>query len=123
MASAGLLETIETLAVPTATIRKEAGSETIPFDVDFLKAKYLEERDRRLKNGGLEQYRPIDAGLDNTNKDPYTAPLERDPIELNTDVVIIGGGYGGQLVAAHLLEQGVTNFRIIDKAGDFGGTW
>lgn len=39
------------------------------------------------------------------------------------DVVIVGGGYGAQVVAVRLIEAGVNNFRIIEKAGDFGGTW
>jgi cyclohexanone monooxygenase len=42
---------------------------------------------------------------------------------LDIDVVIVGGGYGAQLVAVRLLEQGITNFRLIEKGGDFGGTW
>ena len=37
--------------------------------------------------------------------------------------MIIGGGFGGMLAAARLQEAGITNFRIIEKAGDFGGTW
>lgn len=39
------------------------------------------------------------------------------------EVVIIGGGFGGLLAAARLQEVGITNFRIIEKGGDFGGTW
>src|SRR5687767_15773293 len=30
---------------------------------------------------------------------------------------------GGQLVAARLKEAGVDDVRIIEKGGDFGGTW
>ena len=37
--------------------------------------------------------------------------------------MIVGGGFGGLLAAARLQEAGITNFRIIEKAGDFGGTW
>jgi cation diffusion facilitator CzcD-associated flavoprotein CzcO len=38
-------------------------------------------------------------------------------------VAIIGGGPGG-ITAAHLLqERGITDFVIIERGGDFGGTW
>ena len=37
--------------------------------------------------------------------------------------VIVGGGFGGLLAAARLQKVGITNIRIIEKAGDFGGTW
>ena len=37
--------------------------------------------------------------------------------------MIIGGGFGGLLAAARLQEVGITDTRIIEKAGDFGGTW
>ena len=40
-----------------------------------------------------------------------------------TDVVIIGGGFGGMLAAARLREKGIDNFKIIEKGADFGGTW
>ena len=39
------------------------------------------------------------------------------------DVVVVGGGFGGMLAAARLREAGVDDIRIIEKGGDFGGTW
>ena len=39
------------------------------------------------------------------------------------DIVIIGGGFGGLLAGARLREAGVQNIRMIEKGGDFGGTW
>ena len=39
------------------------------------------------------------------------------------DVVVIGGGFGGLLAGARLREAGVDDIRIIEKGGDFGGTW
>lgn len=39
------------------------------------------------------------------------------------EVAIIGAGPGG-IAAAHLLrEKGITDFVILERAGDFGGTW
>ena len=39
------------------------------------------------------------------------------------DVLIIGGGLGGLLAGCRLREQGVEKIRIVEKGGDFGGTW
>ena len=36
---------------------------------------------------------------------------------------MIGGGFGGLLAGARLREAGVDDIRIIEKGGDFGGTW
>ena len=38
-------------------------------------------------------------------------------------MVVIGGGFGGLLAGARLREAGVKDIRIIEKGGDFGGTW
>ena len=38
-------------------------------------------------------------------------------------MVIVGGGFGGLLAAARLHKSGVKDIRIIEKGGDFGGTW
>ena len=55
---------------------------------------------------------------------PYADPdFERDPLDLNIDVAVIGGGFSGLMTAARLKERGITNFRIIESGGDFGGTW
>lgn len=97
----------------------------LPFDPVALKEKYLAERDKRLARGqGVEQYIVLDGPLSHYLKDPWVEPgFQRDPVEEETDVVIVGGGYGAQVVAVRLLEAGVKNFRILEKAGDFGGTW
>ena len=39
------------------------------------------------------------------------------------DVLVVGGGFGGLLAATRLQKAGITNIRIVEKAGDFGGTW
>ncbi|OAL39646.1 hypothetical protein AYO20_01043 [Fonsecaea nubica] len=101
--------------------------EKVELDFEALRRKYQEERDKRLQNGGINQYtiiQPASKAAEKFLDDPYVQPgFTRDPIQLDTDVIIIGGGFGGLMCAVRLLEQGVTNFRIIEKGGDFGGTW
>ena len=39
------------------------------------------------------------------------------------DVLIIGSGFSGIGTAINLKNKGITNFKIVDKGKDFGGTW
>lgn len=97
----------------------------LSFDPEALKKKYIEEREKRMRwNTGVDQYRHIDAEFDSLLDDPYVSKrLERAPLQESCDVVVVGGGYGGQLIAVGLLERGITNFRIVEKGAEFGGTW
>ena len=93
------------------------------FDPDALRDKYRAERDKRLRPDGNEQYVEIAGQFAHYLDDPYVEPIERDPLFDEVDVVVIGGGFGGLLAGARLKEAGITDVRIIEKGGDFGGTW
>lgn len=99
----------------------------VPFDPVKLKERYIAERDKRLKyGGGINQYRLVetDGIFKHYLDDPWVEPgFTREPVKEEVDVVIMGGGFGAQLAAVRLIEAGVTNIRLIEKAGDFGGTW
>lgn len=99
----------------------------VPFDPVELKEKYLAERDKRLKHGGgINQYRLVeeDGIFKHYLADPWVEPgFTRNPVKEVVDVVVVGGGYGAQLVAVKLIGAGISNIRLIEKAGDFGGTW
>jgi len=47
----------------------------------------------------------------------------REPLFDEVEVIVIGGGIGGLLAGARLREAGVQSIRVIEKGGDFGGTW
>ena len=101
---------------------------TVPMSLDFdpvaLRAKYRAERDRRVRAEGNGQYIKIEAEFSRYLDDPYVAPgFTRDALSDEIDVVVIGGGFGGLLAGARLREAGVKNVRLIEKGGDFGGTW
>ena len=95
---------------------------TTEFDPDSLRAKYEFERDKRLRAEGNDQYIDI-SDFDQYLEDPYVQPLNRAPLFDEVEVAVIGGGFGGLLAGARLREAGVTDIRMIEKGGDFGGTW
>jgi len=97
--------------------------EKLPFDPDALREKYRQERDKRIRPDGNDQYQEMVGEFAHYMVDPYTAPIERDPLFDDVDVAVIGGGFGGLLAGARLREAGVDDIRVIEKAGDFGGTW
>ena len=96
----------------------------IGFDPDALRQKYKAERDKRVRDDGNDQYREVVGDFAYFVDDPYIdEALQREPVDDEIDVAIIGGGFGGMLAAARLREAGIDDFRIIEKGGDFGGTW
>ena len=98
--------------------------EELGFDPADLRQKYAEERARRLRTDGNNQYQEITGKHEHYNVDPYVEPgFTRPALQEELDAVIVGGGFGGLLAAARLQKAGITNIRIIEKAGDFGGTW
>ncbi|MGA8643322.1 flavin-containing monooxygenase [Candidatus Binatus sp.] len=100
------------------------GQQEFDFDPEALRAKYREERDKRLRPDGNEQYVEVKGDFSRYVDDPYVDPgFTREPLTDAVDVVIIGGGFGGLLAGARLREAGVKDIRIIEKGGDFGGTW
>jgi cation diffusion facilitator CzcD-associated flavoprotein CzcO len=96
----------------------------IDFDPDALRAKYRSERDRRLRPDGIDQYVEVSGDFQHYVDDPHVEPgFTRAPLQDEVDVLIIGGGFGGLMAGAHLRRAGVERIRIIEKGGDFGGTW
>lgn len=95
----------------------------IDFDPDELRDRYRAERDKRLRDDGNEQYVEVVGDFSNYVDDPYTTFTERPPLVDEVEVAIIGGGFGGLLMGAELRMAGCDRIRVIEKAGDFGGTW
>lgn len=92
-------------------------------DKEALKKKYAEERAKRLRADGNEQYLQVEGNFDHYLEDPYMPVVPRESKTDHVTVAIIGGGFAGLLTGARLKEVGITDFRIIEKGGDFGGTW
>jgi cation diffusion facilitator CzcD-associated flavoprotein CzcO len=94
------------------------------LSLEEAREKYRIEREKRLRADGIRQYKELKGDYEEFDRDPYVeAGFTRDAVIEDVDVVIVGGGFGGMIEAANLTKAGITNFRIIEKAGDFGGTW
>lgn len=39
------------------------------------------------------------------------------------EVIVIGGGFAGIAMSKRLLDEGITDFTVLERAGDVGGTW
>jgi cyclohexanone monooxygenase len=97
-----------------------------PNDIDIpaLREKYRQERDKRLSPEGQRQYVKTEGEFaDQYEADPHMPVVPRGPISEDLDVAILGAGWSGLLAACHLKQAGVSTFRNIDLAGDFGGCW
>ena len=91
---------------------------------DPLRARYLAERDKRLRADGEAQYLEASGDYEDFVRDPHVdTPLVREAIDREVDVAVIGGGFGGLLTGAKLTDAGQTDFLIVEQGGDFGGTW
>ncbi|HWF78507.1 MAG TPA: NAD(P)/FAD-dependent oxidoreductase [Caulobacteraceae bacterium] len=96
----------------------------LDFDPDALFDKYMAERDKRLRSDGVGQYVEIKAEFAHYIDDPYVEPgFTRAPVADHVEFAIIGGGFGGLLMGARLREAGFEKIRMVESAGDFGGTW
>jgi cyclohexanone monooxygenase len=95
------------------------------FDPVSIKAKYDAERDKRLKMRpeGEAQYQRMEGAFEHYAIDPYMPVKAREPQQRNVEVLIAGGGFAGLLAAGRLRDQGIDDLLIIERAGDFGGTW
>jgi cyclohexanone monooxygenase len=89
-----------------------------------VRKKYLEERDKRLREDANQQWNETSGDFSYFVDDPYINQNEsRASLKTKHQIVIIGAGFGGMLAAARLTEAGFDDILIIEKAGGFGGTW
>ncbi|HEX4197093.1 MAG TPA: NAD(P)/FAD-dependent oxidoreductase [Caulobacteraceae bacterium] len=106
------------------TLEPPAAEPALDFDPDALREKYRQERDKRLREDANAQYVEVKGDFGHYIDDPYVEPgFTRDPLNDEVDALVIGGGFGGLMAAARLREAGLERIRVVEKGGDFGGTW
>jgi cation diffusion facilitator CzcD-associated flavoprotein CzcO len=94
------------------------------INISALREKYLRERDRRIVADRTDQYvRATGEFAGSYVVDPHMPEISRSPISEDLDVAVLGAGWTGILCAYHLKRVGISTFRNIDHAGDFGGVW
>jgi cation diffusion facilitator CzcD-associated flavoprotein CzcO len=93
------------------------------IDKAALRKKYIEERNKRLRPDGNAQYLEVKGQFGHYLEDPYTPRVEREPKTDHVTFAFIGGGFGGLATGARLVQAGISDVRIVEKGGDFGGTW
>lgn len=108
------------------------GDAVVTDELEAIRCKYRQERDKRLREDGIRQYRQAARARDRNHgdsneevvEDPFVEPgFERAPVAEDVETVILGGGFSALCVAARLRESGCESLRMVDLAGDFGGTW
>jgi len=99
---------------------------SLAADVDLasLRARYAEERDRRVRGDGIGQFIEMAGDYRRYITDPdMDDAAPRQPFTDHVGVLIIGAGWSGMVAAVRMQQAGVTDFRMIDNGRDFGGTW
>lgn len=95
-----------------------------PIDPEKLKQKYVQEREKRLKSPVGRGFALAKDRASKLTKDVWVKKgAERAPLNEEIDVLVVGGGMSGIMTASRLMQNGVTNLRLIERGGDFGGTW
>lgn len=123
-----IIESMEGQFANSALIQEKVEHQlpaSVDLDADWLRAKYVAEKEKRIKSEGLDQYRHVrGTSLMKYMDDAYVDPgFTREPKIEEHEIVILGGGFGGLLVAARLIDAGFEDVHIIEKAADFGGVW
>jgi len=93
------------------------------IDRDAIHARYRAERDKRLRPDGNDQYLEVTGAFARYANDPYADRVEREPLTDEVEFAFIGGGFAGLVTGAALVKAGHADVRIVEKGGDFGGTW
>jgi cyclohexanone monooxygenase len=97
-----------------------AAHQNFSFDPDKLRAKYRRERDKRIRVDGNDQYIEVTGDFSHYIDDPYVEPgFERDAIQTQVGVLIIGGGFGGMLAAARLKDTELITFSSASSGTNF----
>ncbi len=94
-----------------------------PIDREAIRRKYAIEREKRLRADGGTQYKRLESEFSDLATDPYNPVVAREALNDHVTFAFIGGGFAGLVVGARLKEAGIDDYRIIEKGGDFGGTW
>ena len=90
------------------------------FDAEE-QAKYRAFKEARR---GAADYMAMDGEFSRYLEDVYsTAPVPREPLTDECEILVIGAGFAGLLLWYKLRQAGFDDVRFCEKGGDVGGTW
>src|ERR1700733_3161999 len=73
---------------------------------------------------GAADYIAMEGEFSKYLEDVYsTAPIEREPLNDECEILVVGAGFAGLLLWHKLSRAGFTDVRFCEKGGDVGGTW
>jgi cyclohexanone monooxygenase len=99
-------------------------TQTPEINLPALRERYRQETEKRQRPEGFSQYLEARGEMeDYFESDPFSSIGPRAPLSDAVDVVVLGGGFAGLIAAGRLRQAGVESVRIIERGGDFGGTW
>jgi len=94
------------------------------IDPQQLRQKYAEERDKRLKSTAGRGYALAKDCTSSLTQDLWRkSATDRAPLNEQIDVLVVGGGMSGIMTATRLMQNGVTDIRLLERGAEFGGTW
>ena len=84
-------------------------------------ARYRQDKEARR---GSADYMSMEGEFRRYLDDVYSAaPVEREPLTDECDILVIGAGFAGLLLWHKLQAAGFDDVRFCEKGGDVGGTW
>jgi cyclohexanone monooxygenase len=92
-------------------------------------AKFSAEEQEKYKafkeaRQGAADYMRMEGEFTHYLEDVYsTAPVPRESLTDECEVVIVGAGFAALLLWYKLSKAGITDIRFCEKGGDVGGTW
>ncbi|MDD9905264.1 MAG: NAD(P)/FAD-dependent oxidoreductase [Rhodospirillaceae bacterium] len=95
-----------------------------PPGASFNAAEQATYREFKEARRGAADYMAMEGEFSRYLEDVYSeAPVERESLDDECDILVVGGGFGAMLLWYKLREAGFTDVRFCEKGGDVGGTW
>ncbi len=109
---------------PTPGNGAAADADGVDAALAAARDRYKAERAKRVRDDGNAQYEELVGDFADFDRDPFADPdYTRDAVTDDVEVLVVGCGFAGMLTVIELKAKGIDNVRMIDRAGDFGGTW
>ena len=95
-----------------------------PAGAIFNAQEQKKYRDFKESRRGAADYMAMEGEFAKYLDDPYSeAPVERDTLDDECEILVVGAGFAGLLMWHLLSKEGFTDVRFCEKGGDVGGTW